>query len=179
MTIRHSLPTNVNLETGIAYGYISANSLHPDIVQDLQDNGTDVYYEDALKEAQRDAAETKEAQDEAKADADDSQWDELDVDEIFDRTLAYLQANWSGSKFEQKFNDDYQPDEPVHEGEKDGVKYRTSWLGGALNVWVFESPFTCKTVPCSPCVPGAGDLDNVGKGDYECYDVPPNWRDEE
>lgn len=170
MTIRHSLPTNVNLETGIAYGYISANSLHPDIVQDLQDNGTDVYYEEAWADFIRGKrSEYNENLDATRQRVED---DGLKFDE--DSVDAFDEED-----YRDEFNNSYEQDEPVHEGEKDGVKYRTSWLGGALNVWVFESPFTCKTVPCSPCVPGAGDLDNVGKGDYECYDVPPNWRDEE
>lgn len=106
----------------------------------------------------------------------------LTEDTLYEAFLEHVKANWSGSDWEQSFNDAYQPDEPIHEGSfmlGDGnwVKYRTSWLGGALNIFIFESPFTARTVACSPCVPNAGDLDNVGKGDYLCYDVPPDWRD--
>jgi hypothetical protein len=149
---------NIDPDTGTAYGYISANALDPDIVNELQMNGDDVYYEEALKEFlqhERDKwAEEREGD------------DEPIEDEEFDEDAAT-----------QRFADGYYCDEPVHEGTKDGVKYRTSWLGGALNVWIFESPYITETaVACSPCVPGAGNLDQVGEGSYRCYDVPPEWR---
>jgi hypothetical protein len=179
MILRHSLPTNHNPDTGIAYGYISANALDPDIVDELQMDGTDVYYEPALDDYQQDLSINPVLQDEACEDAGTKR-DDLNENELRAQALAYIRGRWSGSKWEQEFNDSYQPDEPVHEGEKDGVKYRTSWLGGALNVWVFESPHITETaVQCSPCVPGAGNLDQVGEGHYQCYDVPPNWRRKE
>ena len=43
-----------------------------------------------------------------------------------------------------------QIDEPIIEGECEGVKYRTSWLGGALHFFIFESPVIAKCRPCSP-----------------------------
>jgi hypothetical protein len=181
------MTANINPETGIAYGYISARSLHDDVVQELQDNGTDVYYADAVEEAQQETArELSNKVPLGVLELPLAYWNNekgchetLTEDTLYEAFLEHVKANWSGSDWEQKFNDAYQPDEPIHEGEKDGVKYRTSWLGGALNVWVFESPHTARTVACSPCVPNAGDLDNVGRGDYLCYDVPPDWRDEE
>jgi hypothetical protein len=184
MFLRHSVPTNINLETGIAYGYISANALDPDIVNDLQMNGDDVYYVDAVKEAQREAALSKEAQDEARDDCGAGSWEQLHESDQFDYTLAYVKGVWGGSKWEQSFNDNYQPDEPVHEGEIDyissgvagKIKWRTSWLGGALNVWIFESPFTGRFQQCSPCVPGAANLDNPDPDGILGYDVPPEWR---
>jgi hypothetical protein len=185
MTLRHSVPTNHNPDTGIAYGYISANALDPDIVNDLQMSGDDVYFKDVLEEAQRELAREPDIQKEALADAERSAFS--DEDDEFDTTLAYIKANWEGSQWEQEFNDSYQPDEPIHEGVKYvnagyptascAVKYRTSWLGGALNVFITESPYITETaVECSLCVPGAGNLDQVGEGSYRCYDVPPEWR---
>lgn len=173
MTLRHSLPTNINVETGIAYGYISANALDPDIVNDLQMNGTDVYYEDNKKEAQHEAAREWFLKIEATG---IFELPGVDEDDIRAQLERHVQETWDGSDWEQKFNDSYQPDEPVHEGEKDGVKYRTSWLGGALNVWIFESPhITDAAGRASPCVPGAGILDTLD-GDVRAYDVPPEWR---
>jgi hypothetical protein len=175
MILRHSLPTNHNPDTGIAYGYISANALDPDIVDELQMDGTDVYYEPALDDYQQDLSINPVLQDEACEDAGTKR-DDLNENELRAQALAYIRGRWSGSKWEQEFNDSYQPDEPVHEGEKDGVKYRTSWLGGALNVWIFESPFTGRFQQCSPCVPGAANLDNPDPDGILGYDVPPEWR---
>jgi hypothetical protein len=181
--------TNINPETGIAYGYISADALHPEIVQELQNNGTDIYYEDAKAEAQREVARewctsitaTGALELPIFRDRPDMphETERLDEDLLFDLCLVHVKESWEGSDWEQAFNDSYQPDEPVHEGEKDDVKYRTSWLGGALNVWIFESPhITDKARRASPCVPNAGILD-VLDGDVQAYDVPANWRDDD
>lgn len=148
---------NTHPETGIAFGYVAASSLDPDIVNDLQMEGTDVYYKEALKEFLE--HERQKWAEEREGD------DEPIEDEEFDEDAAT-----------QRFADGYECDEPIHEGEKDGVKYRTSWLGGALNVWIFESPhITEKARRASPCVPGAGILDTLD-GDVTSYDVPPEWR---
>ena len=65
-------------------------------------------------------------------------------------------------------------DEPYAEGVLEGVAYATCWLGGALNFFILKSPHLADAAPCSPCVPGAGNLDEVGH--FECYDVPKTWR---
>lgn len=164
---------NVNTETGIAFGYIAANALHPDIVNDLQMDGDDVYYEDAKIEHRKELALSEEVQREACGD----DYEQRSEDDLYRSALQYVVDNWD--QYEQEFNDSYQPDEPIHEGTKDGVKYCTSWLGGALNVWIFESPFiTHSARRASPCVPGAGILDTLD-GDVTAYDVPPDWRDDE
>lgn len=173
------MTANINPVTGIAYGYISANALDPEVVNDLQMNGTDVYFEEAKAEAQRETAQDDNVRREA---AEHMGYPITGLDAIaYEDILRYVEDNWAGSRWEQTFSDNYQPDEPVHEGEVDvpghgKVKYRTSWLGGALNVWVFESPFvTEKANLCSPCVPGAGNLD-VLDGGFTCYNVPNDWR---
>ncbi len=125
---------NINEETGIRFGFISANSLHSDVVDDLMFNfGTDLDYEEYVKENP----------------------DEEDAD-------------------------DYYNDEPDIEGEMEKVKYATSWLGGALHFWIFESPYKTQCALCSPCVFNVGDLGNIGE-DYVdvAYDVPKEWRTEE
>lgn len=143
---------NINPATNIAYGYISAQALDDEIVQELQfgSQALEPAYERALEEAKIAAAE-------------------------------------GGDPFdEDRFNDNYQPDEPVHEGTitvagylpLSSVKYRTSWLGGALNVWIFQSPVvTHKARRASPCVENAGILDTLD-GSVTAYDVPPDWRRE-
>jgi hypothetical protein len=72
----------------------------------------------------------------------------------------------------------YEQYEPHIEGEAEGVKYSTSWLGGALNFFIFKSPFmTGAARRASPCVPNCGILD-VLDGEVTSYNVPPDWRAE-
>lgn len=147
---------NVNPETGVRYGIIAARTLNSDLVCELQDKGTEPHYEEAWKDHLANAL--AEATDEVG-----------ELDDTFDE-----------DQVRQEFNDDWQPDEPVHEGELDGVKYRTTWVGGALCVWVFFSPHITKARLCSPCVPNCGDLDSLdAENGVECYDVPPTWRDKQ
>jgi hypothetical protein len=78
-----------------------------------------------------------------------------------------------------------QIDEPIIEGELDGVQYRISWLGGAPLVFLCGGLQGWGRELCSPCVPGAvqGDagFSEVETDDfcYPCYIVPKEWlRDE-
>lgn len=41
---------NINTETGIRFGVIPANSLDPEVVDELQARGTDVHYEAARQD---------------------------------------------------------------------------------------------------------------------------------
>lgn len=145
--------TNVNPETGIRYGIIAAMSLHDEIIDDIYTRGVDVHWEEAREEMEqgiRNACEGLLHKHDIQA----------VVDEAHDRMTG----------------DQWYDDEPVYEFVIDGVKGRTTWLGGALLVWVFESPFLTRTKLCSPCVPNCGDLDSVDDEGEECYDVPPDWR---
>lgn len=146
---------NRNPETGVRYGYISANSLHPDLVDYLQIQGRDVHWEDARAELIANFTY---------GNIDDEDLESLeDYDDELERRLENLAEGWYD-------------DEPIHEGELDGVKYRTSWLGGALHVWIFESPVIGNYQECSPCVPGAGNLDCPDLDGVPTYDVPKEWR---
>ena len=143
---------NQNPETGIRYGIISANSLHPDVIDNLcyGAQATDVRYEEAcadLEAAIRHAVS----------------------DFLSNRQIQHLIAE-AIEMFE------HECDEPIHEGKYEGVEYRTTWLGGALHVWIFESPVVGNYQQCSPCVPGAGNLDCPDLDGVVCYDVPKEWR---
>ena len=58
------------------------------------------------------------------------------------------------------------------------TKYRLGWLGGAPLIWILESEFVAYSPVCSPCVPNAGDLDNLGAG-ILCYCCPPEDFDDD
>lgn len=144
---------NVNPETGIRYGIIHANSLDSEVVNVIQMYGKDVHWEDAVRDAKEHVNRLVE----------EGEIPEEEFDSELDDTIESMSNQWYD-------------DEPVHEFEMDGVKGRTTWLGGALHIWVFESPVISKARLCSPCVPNCGDLDSLSESGEECYDVPKDWR---
>ena len=140
--------TNHNPETSIPYGVIACDSLDSDLVNELWwYHGEDLSYKEALIELRN----------EVNAEVEAGELDEDDFDAELDHRAENIQI-----------------DEPTIEGEYEGVKYQISWLGGAPLLWVFWSPFVNPHAQCSPCCPGAGDLDS--EGDVLCYDVPDSWR---
>jgi len=145
--------TNVNPETGVRYGIISANSLDPEVICDLQAVGRDVHWE----------AHKREITDQTRRDWENG---EITGDDFEDELEARLERE----------GDNFYDDEPVHEFQRDGVRGRTTWLGGALLVFVFHSQWTTNARLCSPCVPGCCDLDSIDPNGYEGYDVNPEWR---
>lgn len=147
--------TNTNPETCIRYGIVSANSLDPEIIYDLQVMGRDVHWEMALEDLKKQIAREVES-------------GELELENSDDEYTIR----------EERLADEFYDDEPVHEFQRDGVSGRTTWLGGALLVWVFHSQWTTQARLCSPCVPNCGDLDSLDPDGYECYDVNPDWREQ-
>jgi len=146
---------NTNPETGIRYGIISSRSLNDDVVNEMYQVGKDVHFTDAQEE----------------------------ITEGLERVLGDFMSDDSIERVTklaiEEMSNDFNDDEPVYEGTLDGVNFRTTWLGGALLVYIFESPITTYAKLCSPCVPNCGDLDNLEAmcdGGYECYGVPDSWR---
>lgn len=115
---------NINPETGVAYGYVSANSLHPEVVDEL------LYSYNMV----------------ASGSLPDHLGDEFD-------------------------------DQPEAAGfTPEGVRYCTSYLGGALHFFILQSPVTTdRARRASPCVPNAGIIDTLD-GNVSSYDVPDSWR---
>jgi hypothetical protein len=147
---------NIDLTTGIAYGYISASCLDSDLVNELMDNGVNATADEAFKE-----------------------WRATKADMLFetDPTIETIeQATLLADDLSHEFWESWEEDEPCVEGEHEGVAYASSWLGGALNFFIFKSPnVTEHARQASPCVPNAGILDTLN-GDVKAYDVPADWR---
>lgn len=150
---------NTNTQTGIRFGVIACQNLDQDIVEDLWYGygAVDLSYKAAREELE----ETLKR--EGSALVDDG---ELDIDDLSDWVDRELEAR----------SDYIQIDEPTIEGTYQGVQYQISWLGGAPLLFVFESPVISRARLCSPCVPNAGDLDNLDDDGVECYGVPAEWR---
>lgn len=73
-------------------------------------------------------------------------------------------------------SDDDFDGEPYAEGVYDDVRYRTSYLGGALSFFILESPVvTDRAGLASPCVPNAGILSYTMDGGVQAYSVPEFW----
>ena len=53
----------------------------------------------------------------------------------------------------------YEADETCYSLDTEGMRLELSWLGGAPLVWVIYSPVRADCGNCSPCCPGAGNLD--------------------
>lgn len=146
--------TNTNPTTGIRYGIISSHSLHPEVIDEIQQRGTDVHFESSRK----------------------------DMDAALRGAIEDYLPSWAVDDVAQKAWDLYEgfdDDEPVHEFELDGVKGRTTWLGGALLVWIFESPHVVKAKLCSPSVPNCTDQDHPDNDGEWGYAPPPDWYAEE
>lgn len=153
--------TNVNPETGIRYGIISANALHGDVIDNIQNMGRDLHYEEAKADLEKQADALEEEVRIGMAEDDPSivgneEIEESRIEAAYEARGYQDREDFIGKQLEQ-----FQDEEPVHEFEIDGVKGRTTWLGGALLVWVFFSPHMTRVQLCSPCVPNCGDLDNV------------------
>jgi len=175
---------NYNRDTGIAYGVIAGNSLDPDVLNDLMygADAVDETYEAAAREVR---AEAEAHLSEIRAIARENLREVGDdLDEAYDAEVERLLDCDPEDYVQVKLDelaDNYQGEESNYSGELEGVKYEVSWLGGAIIVFITESPHTAAVRPCSPCVPGAGDLDSrepIGSG-MVCYDVPADWRAKE
>lgn len=194
--------TNTNEKTGIRFGYIRGDSLHPDVVYDLlySSHSVNLSYKANLAEAKARAEEQADEIEEWVEDAMHLAGDHELPKHVRDAvhgaltSAAYLRRGHGDREaFVSSFVEDLmeyeysQGEEEEIEGDLDGVHYVTSWLGGALNFFILESPRTTLVRSlCSPCVPNAGDLDSgkaefsvEGDRGYLCYDVPAEWRDTE
>lgn len=156
------MTANINAKTGIAFGYISADAIDSEIVDELLYGSglVNLTYKAQLEEF---LAEQRQIY----------AYSPIGSNPRYDSSGEF-DAEWAS----EDFNDGiYQAaDEEVIEGIYQGVSYCSSFLGGALNFWILESPVvTDKARRASPCVPNAAILDTLD-GNVTGYDVPADWR---
>lgn len=140
--------SNIDKETGIRFGVISQHSVMSEALDDIMTHGKDVAWESAVKEIEE----------EIKA----SEMDEEDkADEIEDR-INDLSNCWETNLGNYLY-------------EQDGYK-----LTGCLDndLFVIKSPFYTYAQFCSPCVPGAGNLDNPCSDGPKTYCLGHDWFDD-
>jgi hypothetical protein len=149
--------SNRNVETGIHYGVISLNSLASWIYDDVESN----YGKPHCPECGR---EIKASDDETLSDdwvkmADGTETGEdnngLDLQEWFNGKdhccLDCHACYWSDACF---------PDEPVSQDFTPNSEYKTEYSETLNCLFVTDSPYYTYARYCSPCCPGALDLDN-------------------
>lgn len=154
------MSTNVNPKTGIRYTIFSANSLDSEQVSELQMYGRDVHWESHKYDIEQ---EVRRAWEQGDVEGED-------YEEELEMRLERESENWYD-------------DEPVHEFNVEcpgygPVRGQTTWLGGALLVWIFESPFTSTFDLCSPCVPNCANGDSPNPDGYVGYTTPEDWRNQ-
>lgn len=162
------MTANINPETGIPYGVVNGHTV-PYLLDDITTSGDDLTYA-AFKSELRDKVAAALAGCLSDNVSDESAAEivkrGVDCDEIVESLL------------DAGLNDRLEFDESDYSYESDGTRYRLGWLGGAPLIWILESRYVTYAPACSPCVPNAGDLDNLSTdgetGGILCYCCPPD-----
>lgn len=161
--------------TGVRYTiYHINNDLHPEVWEDIYRDGVNLSDKAVMDELRQRVERALEELPEQCSDM---------LEDLCDQIMDRLADN------------DHCIDEPIYEGETDGIKWQTSWLGGAPHLIVVESPYYGVGRECSPCVPNAvngssittifSDEDAAGchasvAGAVYGYALPTTWlRDKE
>jgi hypothetical protein len=178
------LVSNVNPETGIRYGVISAHSV-PWLQDEIITHGESITYRNYVSELQdriryaptqedgnlSDVLEDYYLGDRAKDDILESAqehegaWTEEDIEELTQSVLDAISC--------------LEFDEEEYEYEDEESRFLLGFLGGGPMIWVLKSPVITNVRLCSPCAPGAGDLDSPDDDGYACYAVSEEWFDED
>jgi hypothetical protein len=155
--------TNKDPSNGIAYGVISQNSLMPEVLDDLIQNSEDLVYEESktdflneLKNAIKEVLDNNYIHHEDK---------DIDIDYYLDL-----------------FNNQYENDfHAYYFKDKD---YEIRFFDDLNAMYILKSPYVCMAPLCSPCCPGAGDLNSTNGIDaennsmgspVECYCLPNDF----
>jgi len=123
---------NYDEKTGISYGVISPHAINPDALNDLYNEGTDPHYENAKEEFLQDLKEFC--------------------------TSHYIPYDNVVDNMENEFNDSI--DMSCGDGQCDysDKDYILHISGDNFGIFVIKSPYYTYCRKCSPCAPGAGDL---------------------
>ena len=125
---------NYDEKTGIAYGVISPNALNGDALNDIYQKGDDPHYENAKDALLRDIT--------ALCDTHGINVSNIDTDPFIDEMSDHYESCGDGQC-------DYSDDE-----------YTLHVSGDGFGIFVLKSPYYTYCRKCSPCAPGAGDLNN-------------------
>jgi hypothetical protein len=176
---------NCDPNTGVAYGVLSGHSV-PDLDEEIFTNGTDESYKewkenleasiqskledldlpDHLDDERRNFAERYNAMREVLEELLRSEYcysEKLmkNLMEHADVTNGEFDIDKVKEEMVDTVGQDLQIEEPVHSHTDGDTVYQRSHLGGAALIWVFKSRYVTPCRACSPCVPGAGSLEQA------------------
>ncbi len=126
---------NYDETTGIRYGVISPHSISSFALEDIYQKGTDPQYESAKEELTT----------EIKTVLDNHGFSVGEIDEVLSPVIDI-------------FNESYQSDGSGIMDYSDN-EYSLHVSGDNFGIFVMKSPYYTYCRGCSPCAPGAGDLD--------------------
>lgn len=151
---------NIDSKTGIRYGVISQHTPDQDAVQNIWQNCRDLSFEAFQDEAK---LKLRGVLDEYFSD-----WKHDDKPSNLD--MAVQNAFES---IEQELNDSYECDGSAEMlFERDGYKITTCLDSDLM---ILTSPYFTHAQFCSPCVPGAGNLDNYCADGAKTYCLGHDW----
>jgi hypothetical protein len=132
---------NFDEKTGIRYGVISPHNISSFALDDIYQNGTDPQYESAKEEFENGlkSAIKEFCDNNSNMRLDDRH---IDIDVIMDQWNDHFENDGSGIM-------DYSDSE-----------YDLHVSGDNFGIFVMKSPYYTYCRGCSPCAPGAGDLNN-------------------
>lgn len=153
---------------GIRYGVIAGNSLHPGVLDEM-------YCMASAKASERLEAERRKELHRILQVAVFSDADAPDVDYIQDRVddIVHYTVEWEccGGLLNAE--------EPSALIVYDGCEIEFGYLGGVPLITIVSGPIGYGDALCSPCVPGAVDLDagfsTVDNGGHRCFIPPAEW----
>lgn len=147
---------NYDEKTGIRYGVISPHSVSPYALDDVYQNGTDPHYESMCSELRVFAGDI----------AGQSQYP---ISEDLQEKIADLLIDGLSEGYEN-------PDGQMDYTNKE---YSLHVSGDNFGIFVMRSPYYTFCRECSPCAPGAGDLntpiEKPGLGHDYTYCLGPEW----
>lgn len=150
---------NIDPQTNIPYGVINGQSV-PDLLDDILIHGTNLtyqYQQNELRDSIRSAIDYASLPERVRCRVDE------EVDHLVEEVMEARNLDVCGTEDEYEY-------------EEANTRLWLTYLGGAPLIYVLRSPFVIGTRPCSPCVPNAGDLDNLDAQDgILCYSLPPEW----
>lgn len=145
---------NRDIKTGMRYGVIHSSSLPAWFWETVQSEGSDLDYEDAM-EVLRD--EIKGALKSALSDYSVT----ADYESLTQDVLDSIEVEYESTGDCTRYR---------YESENKDLIFETTSDG---SIFVLKSPFYALCAYCSPCAPGAGDLES--EGSVKAYCLPTDW----
>ena len=153
--------TNIDTTTGIRYGVICQHSVMPEALDDVFTQGDDLSFAAWKKDL---TAKIRAAIADA---ADDCTCRNEDIADEFAGDIADRIVEES----------DYDSSESIYRYERDGYVIENS--PSLMCLMILKSPYKTRAAFCSPCVPGAGDLDSPRDDGAETYCLGADWFEDE